>query len=272
VPLAATESAGLPVPRHGGTGRPGARRCHSLCRSGPLLLGGRPIRSDRSATGEPLTRASTSAISAGPGAWARPAVGFKRSRRFRGPVFGRGGFGHQCLRARHVRVGVKGVSTDSTKRRFGAALPGPARHLAHGGIGGTIEASHRLDVRGRQRAVVVPGRGLLPQPVLWKQSGVPIWTPGRVLWVHTDRQRTLCPQSGAGDVRSCCEPSEARQRPRRHPQARDRRRYGVPVASTPGVGRDPRRRSGLPAARRTSLASTPPGLDSDRQQGLTARG
>jgi hypothetical protein len=250
VPLAATESAGLPVPRHGGTGRPGARRCHSLCRSGPLLLGGRPIRSDRSATGEPLTRASTSAISAGPGAWARPAVGFKRSRRFRGPVFGRGGFGHQCLRARHVRVGVKGVSTDSTKRRFGAALPGPARHLAHGGIGGTIEASHRLDVRGRQRAVVVPGRGLLPQPVLWKQSGVPIWTPGRVLWVHTDRQRTLRTQSGArgcalvlraerSEAAATAPPAGQRQAPTRCPSRLDARRGARPSPTIRSPGGPP---------------------------------
>lgn len=107
VPLGATNSAAPPVPRQGRPG--GLAHIAAIQCAGPghRCSAGRPIRSGRSATGEPLTRTSTSAISARPDAWARPGPWVRtkpplpwsrvRTRRF----------GRQSLRARRDRVGVK---------------------------------------------------------------------------------------------------------------------------------------------------------------------
>lgn len=195
-----------------------------------------------------------------PGPWVRtkPPLPWSRVRTRR--------FGHQCLRTRHVRVGVKECrrSRPAQARRCRAE---PARHLAHGRIGGTVGVSHRLSVHVRQHAVVVPRRGLLPHPVLWKQAGVPIGTPGRVLWVLR-RPPENCAHTVGGPAVGARAASRAKRGSGHcaRLQARDRRRRPV--------SRSPRRQArgaalpGDPVSRRPAEQASLqlPGPDSDRQQ------
>jgi len=178
-----------------------------------------------------------------------------------------------CLRARHVRVGVKECrrSRLAQARRWGAEpcpAPGPRSDWRY-------RRSQSPAQCGRPSA---RRRGAETRPA----SATGAVEAGRCtdldtgqgsVGAHRPPENCAHPVGGRG-VRSCCEPSEARQRPRRHPtDQRQASTTGVPVASPrrqawgatlPG-GRSP---GGPPDKPRFNS----PGLDSDRQQGLAARG